>query len=176
MFAPSADMVLPRLRAGFPVKKIMITVFFTITRLIVLDSLPQGQSFAQDYFISEIVPLFTKEKLGFRRHHPGVTFSVHMDNCCSHNGRMATAEFDRRRIGCLEHQPHSPDLSLRSLWLFGFLKEKLKDRQLRGVQSLHQVITDLWYELTFEDVQAVFPEWMNCLSWIIENKRECFTK
>jgi hypothetical protein len=55
MFAPSADMVLARLRAGFYVKKRMITVFFTTTRLIVLNSLPQGHSFTQDYFISEIV-------------------------------------------------------------------------------------------------------------------------
>jgi hypothetical protein len=56
----------------------------------------------------------------------------------------------------------------------GFLKEKLKDRQLRAVQSLHQAITDLRDELTFEDLQAVFLEWMNRLSWVIENKGECF--
>jgi hypothetical protein len=74
MFAPSADMVVPRLRAGFQVKKTMITVFFTATRSIVLHSLPQGQLITQDYFLSVIVPAFPKEKLRFRRHHPGVTF------------------------------------------------------------------------------------------------------
>jgi hypothetical protein len=42
MFAPSADMVLPRLRARFQMKKTMITVFFTATRLIILNSLPQA--------------------------------------------------------------------------------------------------------------------------------------
>jgi hypothetical protein len=62
MSPPSAYMVLPRLCAGFQVKKTMITVFFIATRLIVLNSLPQGQSFTQDYCISEIVPAFTKEK------------------------------------------------------------------------------------------------------------------
>jgi hypothetical protein len=35
MFAPSTDMVLPRLRAGFQVKKTMITIFFTATILMV---------------------------------------------------------------------------------------------------------------------------------------------
>jgi hypothetical protein len=40
MFAPSADMALPRLRAGFQVKKTVITVFFIATRSIVLNSLP----------------------------------------------------------------------------------------------------------------------------------------
>jgi hypothetical protein len=61
---------------------------------------------------------------------------------------MATAEFERRRLGRAEHQLYSPHLKPCDFWLFGFLKEKLKDRQLRGVQSLHHVITDLWDELT----------------------------
>jgi hypothetical protein len=77
MFASSADMVLPKLRTDFQVKKTTITVFFTSTRLIVLSSLSQGQSSTQEYFISEIVPAFTKEKLRFRRHHPSVTFCAH---------------------------------------------------------------------------------------------------
>jgi hypothetical protein len=99
---------------------------------------------------------FTKEKLRFRRHPPGVTFSVHMDNSRCHNGRMAAAEFDCRRLGRAEHPPYAPDLIPCDFWLFGFLKEKFNDRQLRGVQFLHQAITDLWDELTFEGVQAVF--------------------
>jgi hypothetical protein len=149
-------MVLPRLRAGFQVKKTTITVFFTAMKLIVLNSLPQGQLFTQDYFISEIVPAFIKQKLRFRRHHSGVIFSVYIDNSRFHNGRMATTEFDRRRLGRAGHPPYSPDLSQCDFWLFAFLKEKLKDRQLHRVQSLHQAITDFWDELTFENVQAVF--------------------
>jgi hypothetical protein len=56
---------------------------------------------------------------------------------------MATAKFDRRRLGRAESLLYSPDLSPRYFWLFGFLKEKLKDGQLGGVQFLHQAITDL---------------------------------
>jgi hypothetical protein len=74
IFATSAGVVRPRPKAGFQVKKTMITVFFTERRLTILNSLPQGQSFTQDYFISEIVPAFTKEKPRFQRNHPGVTF------------------------------------------------------------------------------------------------------
>jgi hypothetical protein len=148
----------------------------TATRFIILNSLPQGQLFTQDYFSSEIVPAFTKEKLRFRRHHPGVTFSVHMDNFRCHNGRMATAEFNRRRLGSAEQPPYAPDLIPCDFWLFAFLKEKFNDRQLRGVQFLHQAITNLWDELTFEGVQVVFLEWMNRLSWVIENKGKYFIK
>jgi histone-lysine N-methyltransferase SETMAR len=176
MFARSADMVVPRLRAGFQVKKTMVTIFFTATRLLILNCLPQGQVFTQDYFRSEIVPAFTKERLRFRRFHPGWTFSVHMDNSRCHNGRKATAEFERRILGRAEHPPYSPDLSPCDFWLFGFLKEKLKDRQLHGVQSLHQAITELWDAPTFEELQAVFLEWMNRLSWVIRHNGEYFTK
>jgi hypothetical protein len=143
MFAPSRDIVLPRLRARFQVKKTMITIFFTATRFTVLNSLPQGPSITQAYFISEIVTTFTQEKLRFRRRHPWVTFSVHADNFRCHNGRMATAEFDHRRLRRTEHPPYSPDLSLCNFWIFGFQMEKLKDRQLCGVQYLHHAIIDL---------------------------------
>jgi hypothetical protein len=158
MFAPSADMVIPRLRARFQAKKTMITVFFTAKRRIILNSLLQGQSLTQNYFISGIVLPFTKEKLRFRRNHPGAAFSVHMDNSRCHNGRMATAKFDRRRLGRAGYPPYSLDLSSCDFWLFSFLKKKLKDRQLCAVQSLHQAITELLDELTFEDVQVVFLE------------------
>jgi hypothetical protein len=169
-------MVLPILRTGFQVKKTMITVFFTATRLIVLNNLSEGQSFIQDYFISEIVPACNKEKLRFPRHHPGVTFSVHIDNSRCHNGRVAIAEFDHRRLGRAEHPPYSPDLSPCDFYLFGFLKEKLRDRQLRGIQSLHHAITYLWDELTIEDIRAVFLEWINRRSWVIKNNGEYFNK
>jgi histone-lysine N-methyltransferase SETMAR len=66
-----------------------------------------------------------------------------MDNSRCHNDRMATTEFDHQKLGRAEHPPYSPDLSPCDFWLFGFLKDKLKDVPLRGVQSLHQAITDL---------------------------------
>jgi histone-lysine N-methyltransferase SETMAR len=89
---------------------------------------------------------------------------------------MAIVECDCQRLGRAEHPPYSPDLSPCDFWLFEFLKEKLKDRQLPGVQSLHQVITYLWNEPTFDDVQAGLLKWMNRLSWPIENKGEYFIR
>jgi hypothetical protein len=81
-----------------------------------------------------------------------------MDNSSSPSRRIATVEFDCQRLGRAEYPPTSPDLSPLDFRLFGFLKKKLKDHQLRGVQSIYQAITDLWDELIFEDVQAVFFE------------------
>jgi hypothetical protein len=87
---------------------------------------------------------------------------------------MATAEFDCRRLGRAEHPPYWLHLRPCDFWLFGFQEEKLKGRHLPAVQSLYQAITDLWDELTFKDIQAVYLEWMNRLSWVIANKGEYF--
>jgi hypothetical protein len=87
-----------------------------------------------------------------------------MDNPRCHNDIIETARFDRRRLGRAEHLPYSTDLSPCDFWFFGFLKEKLKDRQIRGVQSFHPSITHLWDEPTFEDIQTVFLERMNRMS------------
>jgi hypothetical protein len=80
MFAPSANMVLPRLRVEFQVKKVMTTVFFTSTRLIVLNSLPQGQSFIQDSCISETVLAGNQGETEISMSSFRGDFSVHMDN------------------------------------------------------------------------------------------------
>jgi histone-lysine N-methyltransferase SETMAR len=99
-----------------------------------------------------------------------------MDNSRCHNGKVATAEFERRKLARAEHPAYSPDLSPCDFWLFGLLKEKLKDRELQGISSLHRSITELWDAVTFEEVQAVFREWMKRLSWVIRNGGEYFTK
>jgi hypothetical protein len=142
----------------------VIIIFSPATRLTVLGSLLREQSFIQHSFISEIVPVSTKDKLRFQRYYPYVTFSVHTDSPPCQNGRMATAECERRKFERVEPPPCSPDLSPCDFWFFGFLKESLKDQQLLGVRSLHRSIADLGAELAFEDVWVIFIESMNCLS------------
>jgi hypothetical protein len=48
MFAPSADEVVPTTKGTISARNTMITIFFTSTRLLVLDSLPKGAKFNQD--------------------------------------------------------------------------------------------------------------------------------
>jgi hypothetical protein len=53
----------------------MITVFFIAMRLLVLDSLPHGQMFTQECFITEVPLMLHQENVQFRRKHSGGTFS-----------------------------------------------------------------------------------------------------
>jgi hypothetical protein len=52
------------------------------------------------------------------------------------------------------------------------LKGILKDRELHSHDEIEEVITMAWNNLTFNEVQSVFHNWMNRLKWVIENRGE----
>jgi hypothetical protein len=54
-----------------------------------LDVLPKGSKFNQQYFIDYVFPDFKTENLNFRRRMPLATFWVHMDNSMYHNGQKS---------------------------------------------------------------------------------------
>jgi hypothetical protein len=62
MFATSAREVVPRTKQNISAKKTMVTIFFTSTRLLVLNFHPQGTKFNQDYFIDTALPNLYSEK------------------------------------------------------------------------------------------------------------------
>jgi hypothetical protein len=56
MFATSVMEVVPTTKQNISAKKTMVTIFFTSTRLLVLNFLPKGTKFNQDYFIDTMLP------------------------------------------------------------------------------------------------------------------------
>jgi hypothetical protein len=62
MFATSAREVVPRTKQNISAMKTMITLFFTSTRLLVLNFLPKGIKFNHNYFIDTMLPNLYSEK------------------------------------------------------------------------------------------------------------------
>jgi hypothetical protein len=44
------------------------------------------------------------------------------------------------------------------------LKEILKDREFNSSDEIEEAIADAWNDLTFDDVQSVFQNWMSRLA------------
>jgi hypothetical protein len=80
MFATSAREVVSRTKQNISAKKTIITIFFTSTQLLVLNCLPKGTKFNQDYFIDTVLPNLYSEKRRIARCKGLPSFSVHMDN------------------------------------------------------------------------------------------------
>jgi hypothetical protein len=109
-------------------QKIMVTIFFTSTRLLVLNFLPKGTKFNQDYFIDKVLPNLYSEKRRIARCKSLPSFSVHIDNSMCHNGAKIIEKLEKRHIARAPHPPYSPDLRSCDFWLFGILKQNMKER------------------------------------------------
>jgi hypothetical protein len=50
-------------------------------------------------------------------------------------------------------------------WRFALLKGIMKDRKFHFHEEIEEAITVAWNDLTFEDVQSIFYDWMRGLRW-----------
>jgi hypothetical protein len=169
MFASGRENVIPRQKQTIAPRKIMLTIFFSGTSLISLDALPHGQRYTQKYFIDNILPDLVKEKRRIRRQNQMGQFFVHMDNSMCHNGKIITRQISDAKFERFPDPASSPDLSPCNFWLFGMLKQKVKDRAFQRVEEILEAGTLLWNEVTFEQLQSVFLNWMERLEWVISN-------
>jgi hypothetical protein len=58
---------------------------------------------------------------------------------------------------------HSPDLSLRDFWFFGYAKEQLKDQLITNENDLKNKLIDICGHVSRDVLQSVFFEWMERL-------------
>jgi hypothetical protein len=135
---------------------------------------PKRTKFNQDYFIDTVPPNLCREKRRIARRKGLPSFSVHMDKSMYHNDAKITEKLEKRHIARAPHPPDSPDLSPCDMLLFGILKQKMKVRVFQNEEQILPAITDSWNELTFEDIQRVFHNWMERLIWVIANSGECY--
>jgi hypothetical protein len=56
------------------------------------------------------------------------------------------------------------------------LKGVLKNREFHSHDEIEEAIMMARNDLTFDEVQAVFRNWMNRLRWVIENGGEHITE
>jgi hypothetical protein len=55
---------------------------------------------------------------------------------------------------------------------FGLLKGMIKDREFHSHEGIKEAIPVGWDDLTFDDVQSIFRDWMGRLAWVIEHEGE----
>jgi hypothetical protein len=91
-----------------------------------------------------------------------------------YNGRKVLGKITQKSIERAPYPPYSPDINPCDFWLFGILKHNMKDQEFQNQQAILNAIAKIWDDLTFEDIQGVFQEWMERLTWVIGNNREYY--
>jgi histone-lysine N-methyltransferase SETMAR len=127
---------------------------------LVLNFLPKGTKFNQNYFIDTVLPNLYSEKRRTARRKGLLSFSVHMDNSMCHKGAKIIEKLEKQHVVRDPHPPYSPDLSPCDCWLFGISKQKMKQRVFQSEEQILAAINEGWRKLTFEDIQRGFYNWM----------------
>jgi hypothetical protein len=68
------------------------------------------------------------------------------------------------------HPAYSLDISPYDFWLLGFLKEKRKEQEPSTSNEIIEAITTIWNDVTFKELQSVFSEWIQLVTWAIEHE------
>jgi hypothetical protein len=101
---------------------------------------------------------------------------VRMDNNTPDNGAKVASIMDRRHVFRAPHPPYSPEISLCDFWRFGAVKHTMKDIELNFREQIVTRLAKFWDDLTFEDVEHAFEEWITYLERVIANGGEYFIK
>jgi histone-lysine N-methyltransferase SETMAR len=173
-YAKSRVDVPPRTKTTIGTKKAMVTIFFTATKLLVLDVLPRGNKFNQDYFLTIIAPELSRENTNSKRRVGNKPLLVHMDNSMCHNARKIEEYFTRKSVTRVPHPAYSPDLSPSDFWFFGYAKEQMKDQVVEDEDDLEDKLTEVWEHVTEDVLQSVFYEWIARLEWVIAHGGEYY--
>lgn len=176
MFAPSPEKVPPRISNKISSKKCMITIAFSGNRLYCLDGLPKGTKFNQDYFIENILSTIVENIKNSKNRTSIKLFEIHMDNCKIHNGSKSKTFLQIKKLNRVPHPAYSPDISPCDFWLFGKCKNLLEEKEISSQDELINEIDQLFDDITFEELQSVFDEWIERLKLVIMNNGEYINK
>jgi hypothetical protein len=89
-----------------------------------------------------------------------------------HNCPRITSEFAKHHLSRKLHPPDSPDISPCDFWLFGLLKGILKNREFSSSEQIEEAITQMWNDLSFEDLRSVIQNGMSRLACVVETGGE----
>jgi hypothetical protein len=77
-----------------------------------------------------------------------------------HNGRKVTDELDNLKLDRVPYPPYSPDLGPYDFWLFGMLKQAIKDREFHAIEEIVSAFLEVWSLVTSEGLQSIFFNWI----------------
>jgi hypothetical protein len=97
-----------------------------------------------------------------------------MDNSMCRNGHEVSGKFNQGSIEGTPHPPYSPDRTPCDFWLFGLMRHPMKDREFQSQQEILQVIAKRWDDVTFAEVQHVFWEWIEHLTWVTGTNQQYY--
>ncbi len=147
-------------------QKTMMTVFFDVCGILLVDFLPRGETMDSEYYCR----LLKKLKDRIRHQRPGMwkggvdgrtdhDFLFHQDNAGVHTSNETIAFFGLNDFKLVTHPQYSPDLAPCDFFLFPFLKKHLRGQRFRNLVELQTEIKNIFKHITPEMFEDCFKAW-----------------
>ena len=171
---PEGSKPMEKERSTFHNKKVMVTIFWGINGICVLDTLTSTERMNSQYFINNILVKITKSDIYKKVKNAKKRLIIHMDNCPVHKSNASSQFLSQNGFFVAPHPPYSPDLAPSDFFLFGYLKEPNFSLEFKDAYEVKK-----WIEQKFRDIpksllKTVFESWIKRLIWVIDNKGEYF--
>ena len=103
-----------------------------------------------------------REGLSIEGHH------IHFDDAPADTPAKTTQYLKKTKLKKAIHLAFSPDLSPCDFLFFGYCKNKLKGMKINDISALLEKVLHSFSEVTFEELQLAFKDWMKRLNTVIE--------
>jgi hypothetical protein len=143
-------------RGSHITRKTMATGFFNETGLHMIDILPQNQKMDAEYFSEYIITSLVSICYPTGRSCRQRKCALHFDNAPIHNSKVVTDKLDEQNLKRMPHPAYSPDVSPCNFFLFGYLKDKLIDKQYTTPEELLSEVTAIISEIPSDLISRVF--------------------
>jgi hypothetical protein len=107
-------------------------------------------------------PAVNERKMTIIEKNAELSFPIHVNDSACHDGHKIKHKLIAADIAHTSHPPYSPDLNSRDFWLFGFPRESMEGMDLSTEDRIVEAITIIWRGVTFDTLQSVSQEWVQC--------------
>jgi hypothetical protein len=152
----------------------MVTGFFAIDGIALLDILPAGAKVIAHCLCENVIGIFTRAACPNGRTAGAIRHVLHFDNALVRNGERVQRKLDECSVRRPEHPPYSPDFAHCDFVLFRYLHEEIQFLLYATVEELEQTITRIIEHITKSQLIRAFRAWRRRFEKCIQQEGNYF--
>lgn len=155
-------------------RKTMVTIFFNIDGLQLLDVKPKGIKINADYFIENIISPLESLEITEKAKIQKQAMYLHYDNSPVHTAVKVKNYLDTTSFTLMPHPCYSPDLAPSDFGIFGTMKNSFIGQDFESEEALIEAIYNFFENLPNDFWKKIFKEWKIRLRECIEANGDYF--
>jgi hypothetical protein len=132
-------------------------------------ALPNGRIFNAEYYRDNILAALTR----FQPEDDGRKLIVHAGNARARTAQKCPTFCEENGL-LAPHPPYLSEFARSDFFLFGYVKERLKEMVFLSYEELLEAIGEVVTSIKSKTLTAVFEHWMERPEWVSENNGDYY--